>query len=144
MADCSKLFILVDIDEKTREKGCSQYWNGEPELAPEIWSVMPGGKYDISYSQSKIGWTLDENKQTDYVYCTFHKSDTDQVFLLPFLLYRMAFNQKVNEWKATYRTAIQDSGYWESKCVFVPASIVIESIKDEMLAYKKLRQLELF
>src|SRR4030042_6046812 len=51
----------IRIDSKTREIGCSQYWqNGEPELAPEIWSVMPNGKYHIPREQAKTGWTLTE------------------------------------------------------------------------------------
>lgn len=125
----------INIDAKTREPGCSRYWsNGEPELAPEIWSVMPGGKYEIPKELSKAGWTLDESKATDYIYCTFDAVDTDKVYLLPFQLYRMAFRRNIHNWKSHYKVAPQDSGRWESQCVFVPASVVLNAIYIEMEA----------
>ncbi len=138
----------LGIDEKTREIGCSEYWqNGEPEFAPEIWSVMPGGKYNISRERAKAGWTLDESKKTDYIYCTFDPADTDKVYILPFQLYRMAFRRNLREWKAYYKSAIQDSRqgdrFWQSKCIFIPAGVVLKAIYIEMEVYKRKGQLEL-
>jgi len=135
----------IGIDAKTREPGCSEYWKyNEPELAPEIWSVMPGGKYGIPRERAKCGWTLDESKTTDYVFCTFDPVDTDHCYLLPFQLYRMAFRRNVRVWRENYKAAIQDSGTWQSMCVFVPVHIVLDAIRCEMEAYKKLEQMELF
>jgi hypothetical protein len=130
---------IIKIDAKTREPGCSKYWiDKEPELAPEIWSVMPGGKYNIPYEKRKAGWTLSESNQADYIYCTFHFSDSEKIYLLPFQLYRIAFKKRYEKWIATkkYKTAIQDSKSWESQCLFVPVLIIIEAICKEMELYK--------
>jgi hypothetical protein len=122
----------IRIDAKTRERGCSRFWHNGPELAPEKWSVRPGGKYAISRSQAKAGWTLSEANDVDYIYCTFHDDDCRTCWLLPFQLYRMAFSKNLLMWACTYKSAIQDSGTWESECIFIPASVVTEAINDEM------------
>ena len=45
----------VYIDAKTREQGCSKYWkNSEPELAIEIWSVLPGGEIQCGKGQTGV------------------------------------------------------------------------------------------
>jgi len=136
---------IIKIDAKTRELGCSEYWqNGEPELAPEIWSVMPGGKYKIPREKAKTGWTLDESNNVHYIFCTFDPVDTEEVYLLPFQLYRMAFRKNLYIWKEYYKVAIQDSGSWQSKCIFVPACIIMDAISVEMNTnIKYLNQLEL-
>lgn len=134
----------IRIDSKTREAGCSQYWqNGEPEFAPEIWSVMPGGKYKIARESAKTGWTLNESKATDYIFCTFDPVDTDRVYFLPFQLYRMAFRRNLAIWREYHKVSIQDSGSWQSMCIFVPAGVVLNAIYIEMEAWRKLKQLEL-
>ena len=123
---------IISIDAKTREKGCSKFWKDGPELAPEIWSVMPGGKYGTRPDNAKAGWTLSESSLVEYIYATFNPEDCDEVFLLPFQLYRIAFRRRLKAWTQNYKVAIQDSGSWESKCVFVPADIVISAISEEM------------
>ena len=115
----------VGIDHKARRRGCSRHWNNGPELAPEIWSVMPGGGGD-----PKPGWTLDESKETDLVLCTFHPSDSDQAFLIPFQHYRIAFRKYLIPWTKRFRVAIQPNGTWDSQCVFVPAWCVLDAIKE--------------
>jgi hypothetical protein len=117
----------VLIDAKTREKGCSRYWRGQPELAIEIWSVMPGGKYGLTCG--KTGWTLDEAKITDAILYTFDPSDSETVFLLPFQHLRLAARRNVNRWASRYKVDIQDNRSWESQAVFVPASEVVECIR---------------
>lgn len=134
----------INIDAKTREPGCSEYWkHGEPELAPEIWSVMPNGKYHIPRDHAKAGWTLDEAKATDYIYCTFDPIDSDQVYFLPFQLYRMAFRRNLAVWRERYKVAMQDSKKWQSMCVFVPVSVVLDAIRVEMQSHIDLRQQDL-
>ena len=118
------------IDAKSRERGASRYWNGSgPELALEIWSVRPGGKYNTPWEQRKVGWSLCEAKQTDMIYYTFDPSDCGDVFLLPFQHLRMAFRQNWRQWSMTYRRKVQDSYTWESVCVFIPANVVIKAIE---------------
>ena len=118
------------IDAKARAKGASQWWKKDgPELALETWSVMPEGKYGKSFEQTKLGWTLDESKETDLILFTFDEGDTDKVFLICFQLLRMAFLKNLKLWARLYKTGTQDSSSWQSQCVFVPASVVLNAIK---------------
>ena len=118
----------VFIDAKSREKGCSRFWKPSPELALEVWSVMPGGKYNTPKERQKVGWTLDESKLTDLVLFTYDISDTAECFLFPFQHLRMAFRHFYYDWTKRYKTDTQDSNRWESKCVFVPYDIVLDAI----------------
>jgi hypothetical protein len=123
----------INIDAKTRDVGCSKFWRrGEPELSLEIWSVRPGGKYNIPRDKAKTGWTLNESSPVDYIYCTFFLDDTDRVYMLPFQLYRMAFHKNFVAWCGIYKHGIQDSGTWDSECIFVPVYVVLEAIGKEM------------
>jgi len=120
----------VYIDAKTRKKGCGKYWhNGEPEVSIELWSVMPGGKYNTSQDRSKAGWTLDEAKITDMILYTFDREDTDTAYLFPFQPLRMAAKRMIGFWMKRFKVDVQDSRTWESKAVFVPASEVILAIE---------------
>lgn len=121
----------INIDIKARLKGCSRYWRNGIDLALEIWSVRPqNGR------RGKIGWTLDESKITDYTLHVFDRTDTDQAFLLPFQLLRMAFCRRFHEWKTSFGKPndrdVQSSGAWTSECVFVPVSDVLTAITFEM------------
>lgn len=124
----------VYIDAKARDKGCSRYWRGfKPELALEIWSVMPGGKFNTPKERSIPGWTLSDSKLTDLVLFTFHPSDTRECFLVGFQPLRMAFIQNHSIWANKYKNDIQESrsqsgGRWQSKCVFVPIDEVLNAI----------------
>jgi len=116
------------IDAKTRELGASRFWRNGPELALEIWSVRPNGKYSTPREQAKVGWTLCEANQVDMILYTFDASDSEDVFLVPFQHLRMAFQQNFSEWSVRYHRKNQDSFQWESQCIFVPADIVLKAI----------------
>lgn len=118
----------VGIDHKARGKGCSRYWTEGPELALEIWSV----KKCPSCPSGVPGWTLSEAKVTEYTLHTFDPADSDQAYLLPFQLLRMAFRRRFAGWSQTYKRASQDSGQWQSECLFIPAYVVLDAIRDEM------------
>lgn len=122
----------VNIDVKARSAGCSQYWDdGEPELALEIWSVVPEDGL-----RGSAGWTLDEGKLTDYTLHVFDPSDTTQSFLLPFQLLRMAFRRHLTMWRSVYDVHYQRSHRhgrnWRSQCVMVPAVRVLSAVTCEM------------
>jgi hypothetical protein len=117
----------VLIDAKAREKGCSRYWRGEPEVAIEIWSVMPTGKY--GKREGKAGWTFDESKITDAILYTYDPIDCDTAYFFPFQHLRMAAIRNISEWIKKFGSKTQDSGYWQSSAVFVPVGIVIEAIQ---------------
>lgn len=126
----------VFVDAKTRTRGCSRWWNNGPELALEIWSVMPGGRYKTPSEYQKTGWTLNEQSPVDLILFTFHQSDSEKVYLLPFQLLRMAFRRNVSAWSSAYKVDIQSSSWdrnsWQSMAVFVPASIVVSAIGEVM------------
>ena len=113
----------IFVDVKTREKGASKYWKyGEPELAIEIWSVY----------KTKVGWTFSKKSAVDYILYTFDFSDSRQYYLLPFQQLRIVSQKNYYSWKNQYKVAMQDSYAWQSQAIFVPASIVINAIQNEM------------
>lgn len=119
----------VYIDAKTRAKGARWFWKrGEPEFALEIWSAMPTGT-----NPGKVGWTLDESSPVDLILYTFDPSDCKQFYLLPFQLLRMAFVKHFSDWKQEYLVKTQKSNGWTSQAVFVPASVVLDAIREQMI-----------
>jgi len=117
------------IDAKTRSAGCRRYWeSGEPELALERWSVMPGTG---NCPAGKVGWTLNSAKSTDAVLFTFDRSDTPMAYLLPFQHLRKAFRDCGAEWLARYGPyAYQTTdGWYRGACLFVPANIVLDGVR---------------
>lgn len=112
------------IDAKTRLKGSSKYWKfGEPELALEVYSVV---------ENKKLGWTLNDTTNVDYILYTFDKSDAEVYYFIPFQLLRKAFWLNGKEWAKKYGYKIQASDSWHSSAVFVPASTVIKSVYAQM------------
>lgn len=81
---------------------------GKDDLALETWSVI---------EQSKIGWTRNPNKQTDYIFWLFVA--TNRWVLIPFPMLCQIFSEKWEAWKCIFRVATQSSGSWHSECVFV-------------------------
>jgi hypothetical protein len=119
----------VLIDAKARTPGCSRYWKHGPELALEVWSVLP----DRDKRQAgKVGWTLSESSGVHYILFTFDPADTPAVFLYPFQLLRMAFRRNLKTWQKGYKVDKQNSGQWRSECVFVPESVVWDGIYQAM------------
>lgn len=119
----------VGIDHKAREKGCSRYWTEGPELALEIWSV----KKCPAHPHGVTGWTLSESKATEYTLHTFDVSDSQVAYMLPFQLLRLAFRRSFDTWNMRYKRASQNSGAWQSECMFVPAHVVLDAIHTEMM-----------
>lgn len=79
------------------------------DVALETWSVV---------EKKIIGWSLDEKKQTDYIFWLW--KDTGRWCLVPFLLLVKAFKAKRDEWLCTYRVARQNTeNRYHSECVFV-------------------------
>jgi hypothetical protein len=115
----------VNIDAKRRDRGASRFWNGEPDLALEDWSVVP-----INGARGKAGWTLDESKETDLVLFMFDPEDTNECFLMAFQLLRVAFRRNHSEWISRYKDAFQRNPSWRSHCIFVPVSTVLDAIRE--------------
>jgi hypothetical protein len=109
------------IERKMRVKGCSRFWkSGIPDLAPEIWSVVPEKGRD-----GVVGWTLDKSKITEWVVCTYHPKDTMKCFCINFYEYRDFFTSNKNKLiREGYRTAYQNSGGWKSECIFIPVDVI--------------------
>lgn len=125
----------IRIDAKARETrpgGIRKHWRQGEEIALEIWSVIP-----TPTIKGKAGWTLTESKEVDLILFTFDPCDSERVFLLPFQQLRMAFRRNLLLWKQRgYRVATQTTptrhGKYQSECIFVPASVVIDAIANEM------------
>lgn len=118
----------VLIDAKAREKGASRYWkHGEPELALEKWSVCP-----TEWHSGKAGWTLNESSNVDLILYTFDREDSANFYLLPFQQLRIAFVENIMRWQTEYQVKRQNSGSWQSEAVFVPASVVIKAVTEQM------------
>lgn len=114
---------VIYIDAKTREKGCSKYWNGEPELAIETWSVV---------EQKKVGWTFKENSNVDYILYTFPESDCKEYFFIPFQLLRKVAVENYRAWTKKYKPKFQANKDYRSQAMFVPASVVLNAIEEAM------------
>jgi len=127
--------VEIYIDAKTRELGASKWWKyGEPELALEIWSVCPGGKYNIPDYMKKPGWSWDSSKLTDLILYTFHPMDSQKAYILPFQHIRMAVFRYMKRWISRYGIKTQETKFnglhYESQAVFLPASVLIKAIND--------------
>jgi len=116
------------VDAKARDRGASRYWRHGPEVALETWSVMPGGRYDMRPDQARAGWTLTEAKNVDLILFTFDPTDCDEVFMVGFPLLRLAFARFYGRWMGEFPPQVQNSGRWESQCVFVPIDRVFEAM----------------
>ena len=119
----------IFIDAKTRERGASRYWRrGEAEIALEKWSVV----CSAACPQGKAGWTLSEASPVHYILYTFDRSDWGEFYLLPFQLLRAAFRRNCAAWEKAYQAKQQNSGRWKSEAIFVPVSVVLSAVSDEM------------
>lgn len=117
----------LKVDAKARDKGCRQYWKAGPEVALEVWSVKPGGKYGIR--KPAVGWTLDESKEIDLILFTFDPADHQFAYVRPLPLLRETFRRNYSDWRMSYKSDTQDSYRWESECVFVPLVVVDMAIE---------------
>ena len=103
----------ISIDVKVRNEDPVQK-RGKDDLALETWSVIG----------TKIGWTLDETKRTDYILWWF--APTRRWVLVPFMQLQAVFKARRDEWTLLYRTFKQRTvgtgsrSGWYSECVFVP------------------------
>lgn len=115
----------INIDLKLRDFGCKKYWKQGEEITLEIWSVKP-----TKGNKGRAGWTLDESKLTHYTLHAYDIRDSGRVYLLPFQLLRKAFRTHFHEWLKEYKRDTQNSGKWESECVFVPAVVVLDALRE--------------
>ena len=77
----------IGIDVKARDNGVSKYWkNGKEDLVLEVWSVYPDEQ-----NEGKLGWTLSDRTNVDLILYTFDEADSQNYYLLPYQLLRMAF-----------------------------------------------------
>ena len=91
---------------------------GEDDLALETWSVKGRSP----------GWTRDETKRTDYILWFWTTSGRFE--LVPFPPLCKAFSLYWERWSAEYGPHEQNSGRWQSECVFVPRDVIKAKIAD--------------
>jgi hypothetical protein len=128
----------VNVDKKARERGCHRWWRNGPDLALEVWSVVPPKwrQFGDSTAGGVTGWTLNEAKDTDLVLFTYDPDDTSVCFLLPFQPLRLAFRRFLPTWWEVYRHATQHTqeGDYHSMCLFVPAHVVLDALRTVSIA----------
>ena len=112
----TKRAVTVDVKNRSIDPIDSF---GSDDLALERWSVI---------EQNKIGWTLDDSKETDFILWFFHP--TERWVLLPFVQLLAVAQEHMTTWEAQYinKTQSSDDGRWHSLCVFVPRPIVLAAI----------------
>ena len=123
----------IAVDVKTRSKmRISLKDKNNPPLAIETWSQSwPHGEH-----KNVPGWTFDGRKKCDYIMYKFDKTDTDMVFVLPFQQLRKASMNHYHEWMAKYKEhdQRQKAAGYISKCLFVPASEVVNAVRETFAA----------
>ena len=119
----------IYIDAKTREKGCSRYWRGEPELAIETYSVI---KEWNGIEIGNTGWTFKTDSDVDYILYTFPEKDCKEFFFIPFQLLRKAAIENYHLWKSKFPTKRQANKSYQSEAMFVPANVVLEAVTNTM------------
>ena len=117
----------ITIDEKIREKDFG-------DILLEEWSVA-----DFDWVQRKIirgrkvGWSLDPNKQCDYI--AYAVLPSGVCYLFPFELLRLSFQYNLENWKnlqgSRYPIAVANNGYTTIN-VAVPWEILKEQIALQM------------
>lgn len=116
----------IHIDIKTRREDYANPARRWPkdDLALETWSVV----------DTKVGWTRDANKLTDYV--LWFWTDTGRYFLIPFPPLCQVFTRLWAEWMAAYRHSRQTTPShprpYQSECVFVPRDVVMAAVRGWM------------
>ena len=117
---------IINIDAKTRRQGAVRPGE-EPCLALETWSVCRD-----EWHKGKPGWTCSRSTDVDMILYTFDREEWDKFYLVPFQHLRMAFQRNFEEWKLVYKPRRQNNRTWQSEAMFVPASIVIAAVADQM------------
>ncbi len=107
----------LSVDVKVRAMDWAYKHPDEDDVALETWSVVG----------TKIGWTRDVKKRTDYILWLW--LDTGRWMLVPFPMLCSVFVRCWEEWRGAYKTRIQptanrDGSQWKSECVFVPRSVI--------------------
>ncbi len=105
----------LSVDVKVRSKDYSL--RGKDDLALETWSVKG----------QKVGWTRDTSKRTDYI--LWFWQDTGRFFIVSFPALCRVFCHHWQKWLGKYEHETQDSGRWQSECVFVPRDVVIRALQ---------------
>lgn len=102
----------IAVDCKIREED----WltKGKDDVALELWSVV---------EKNIPGWTLNEDKRTDYILWLW--KDTGRWMLVPFPMLCAAFKKRRHEWAKKYHAPTQktprlNGNSYHSQCVFVP------------------------
>lgn len=131
----------IYIDTKTRtHRGSELSCLGKPypEIILELWSIMPGGKYNTPIGRSRIGWSKDETKLTNYVLYTFHPDICTKHYLFRFktlkhiVAIREALWRTKNDKKFKSNITIRiisSEKSWESECAYVPVNLIFKEIE---------------
>jgi len=113
----------LGVDVKVRSEDYKAN-HDKDDLALETWSDL----------DRKLGWTRDDQKQTDYI--LWYWTDTGRFCLLPFPALCHVFSRHWQFWARIFKTARQQNDGWISECVYVPRETVLAKIAKWMDGYK--------
>lgn len=105
----------LSIDLKARSLDPIEAF-GVDDLALETWSVVG----------AKPGWTRDPQKATDYILWLW--TPTRRFFLVPFPALCNVFQRYWEQWSTTYPLRTQPNENYNSQCVLVPRTVLIETL----------------
>lgn len=127
----------LSIDVKHREFCPIERWNSD-DACIETTSVYLGpdnGEWLDKY-RSKVGWTLDESKQTDYILYTWPYAEKLRFWILPFPFLCMAAQKNWQKWVEFFgEKRAQNNGYI-TLAVYPPRKIIALAIKKLMTGIK--------
>ena len=104
----------LSVDVKIRSEDYKL--KGHDDLALEIWSKL----------NERVGWTRDMTKRTDFI--LWYWTDTGRFVLVSFPVLCCVFMKYWQIWYGLYKHAIQNSGGWQSECIFVPRETVMDRV----------------
>ncbi len=112
----------LSIDLKARAVDPLNFtFNPSDDVALETWSVIG----------QKVGWTRDESKTTDYI--LWFWQPTRRFLLIPFPPLCKVFQRYWKSWREQYEVPPpQNSGGWQSECVYVPRLVLLDKLRDWM------------
>lgn len=104
----------ISIDEKKRR---TTY----PDILLEEYS---------NWENRKVGW-LGKEKYTDYI--IYIKTQSMEIYFLPFLLLQMVWIKNYKAWLGKYGRIFSDNKYYRTSNIPVPTEILLETLKNEMV-----------
>lgn len=123
----------LSIDMKNREF-CPIERFGSDDACIETTSVYTGENNGIweNNKRIKIGWTLDETKETDYIIYTWPSGKMRRYWILPFSFLCTAGKRHWKEWTNFYKEKSAVNNGYLTLNVYVPRNVIAQAMRKIM------------